>query len=801
MSEYFDAFVPKCSPWAKENCTVVLGSTRITVLTPSLVRVENTKNGFFCDKPTQTVWFRDFDEPKFQKTISGSKIVIATEKTEFCYDTAKNKMEYIILSDSRVVKDYKSGNLKGTRRTLDRTGGPAPLEDGIISKNGVAILDDSDALVVEDDARITPRSAKESDIYYFAYGYEYRQAVKDFFNLTGHAPLLPRFVFGNWWSRYKAYSQREYIELMERFIYEQIPITVATVDMDWHWVDVVGKFGKQESPKDVRTFIQGVYNVVSPGWTGYSWNTDLFPDHRAFLDWLHEKNFKVTMNLHPASGMRPFEDMYDDFARFMGDDPKKKKQYPFDVTDKKFMEAYFSIIHKPMQDEGVDFWWIDWQQGRRSKTPGLDPLWALNHYHFMDIGRDGDRRPLILSRFAKAGSHRYPLGFSGDTSQNWEALDFQPYFTSTASNIGYTWWSHDVGGHHFGHKDDELYIRWVQFGIFSPINRLHSTSNEFMGKEPWKYSKFAEEAAVAALRFRHRMIPYLYTMNYRTSHDGTALCEPMYYRYPKQEDAYRCKNEYFFGSELIVSPITSPVDKETLLAGADTYIPEGRFTDVFTGRIYNGPQRLKLYRDQSCIPVLAKAGAIIPLSINDRTNDVGNPEKMEILVYRGNNVFSMYEDDGETMKYKDGEYAFTDFEVNEDADAVKFTVSKVRGDISVVPQKRSYKLSFKDITKADIEVLVNGETVGFKSGNEKTVCVFIDDIKPTDELTVVLKNVEALKNGDKREALIDLISKFQMGNNSKAAIFTDFVNGKRSLQPLPERFTGPINEIEKNYGD
>ncbi len=129
------------------------------------------------------------------------------------------------------------------------------------------------------------------------------------------------------------------------------------------------------------------------------------------------------------------------------------------------MNAYFDILHKPYEKDGVDFWWIDWQQGRKSDVNGLDPLNALNHYHYLDNAENGDI-PLILSRYGGIGSHRYPLGFSGDTAISWKVFDFQPYFTANAANAAYTWWSHDIGGHHMGYRDDDLYIRWLQFGVF-----------------------------------------------------------------------------------------------------------------------------------------------------------------------------------------------------------------------------------------------------------------------------------------------------------------------------------------------
>ena len=797
MSNYFDAFKINCSPKANEDNIIVSGNTRITVLTASLVRVENTKNGIFCDEPTQAVWFRDFDNPKFEKTEQGKKIIIKTEKAEFCYNKSGKKMEYIKLADGRVVKDYRSGNLKGTRRTLDQTFGAVKIGNGIVSKNGVALLEDSKTLVIDENAQVVPRKSKETDIYYFAYGYDYIQAVKDFFKLTGPAPLVPRFTLGNWWSRYKAYTQDEYITLMQRFIDEEIPITVATVDMDWHWVDVIGKFGKEAQSQESKTLTEKFYDAMSKGgWTGYSWNTDLFPDPKGFLKWLHDRNFKVTLNLHPATGVRWFEDCYEDFARFMGDDPKSGIQYPFDITDKKYVEGYFSILHKPMQDDGVDFWWIDWQQGKKTKTPGLDPLWALNHYHSMDIARDGKRRPLILSRFAEAGSHRYPLGFSGDTAQNWEVLDFQPYFTATASNIGYTWWSHDIGGHHFGYKDDELYTRWVQYGIFSPVNRLHSTANEFMGKEPWKFAKSTETFAVEALRFRHRMLPYIYTMNYRTHNDGRALCEPMYYHYPKNEEAYNCRNEYFFGSEIIVAPITSPKDKHTNLAGVEVWLPEGRYTDIFTGRIYKGGRKIKVFRDESSIPVFAKEGAVIPLGLNDRTNDSTNPANMELLIYRGNNKFSMYEDDGETMNFENGEFAFTDYEIKENGNSLEFSVSPARGYTKVLPVSRNYKLSFKDIVSADVTVYINRGFTEPEIVKNDTLCVLLKGVKPTDTVKVELKNVKVKDNGNRVENLIELISKFQCRNKDKARKFDSFIKDNKALPPLPNYYKEPIEEIE-----
>ena len=799
MDKFFDRFKIDCSPVAHSTHTIVRKNTRFTVITPCLLRIERVSKGKFCDEPTQSVWFRDFDKPEFKVNESQDTIEIKTTKANFLYSFKAQKMLRIKLRDGRVATNYTSGNLKGTCRTLDITAGIITLGDGVCSKNGVAILDDSDTLILTDDGSIIPRKYKGKDEYYFAYGNNYIGATQDLYKLTGKVPLIPRYALSNWWSRYKAYSQDEYLNLMDRFKDEEIPVTVATVDMDWYWVDIKSRFGKDSHKVEKhKNFMEYVYDVWSTGWTGYSFNTDLFPDPQGFLKKLKDDNYHVTFNLHPSMGVRWFEDQYEDMCKAMGQDPAKKKPVKFDITDKKFTKNYFEILHHPFEKMGVDFWWIDWQQGTKTKTPGLDPLWALNHYHFLDNAKD-NHRPLILSRFCGAGSQRYPLGFSGDTTQTWASLDFQPGFTATASNIAYPWWSHDIGGHCMGKKDDELYLRWLQLGVFSPIMRLHSTNNEFMGKEPWNYSGPVERIAKENLRLRHKLLPYIYTMNYRTHTDCRAICEPMYYAYPEEKNAYDCKNEFFFGTELIVAPITEHTSSDNNMASVNVWIPEGRYTDIFTGRIYSGNRFVRMYRDIENFPVLAKAGAIIPMSKNDTINDCSNPDALEILVYRGNNTFTLYEDDGDTLSYRDGAYLKTPFTVSEDGSKLAFAFGKGEGDPSVVPEKREFAIMFKDVAKADISVKINGKSGKFTESSKGGTITVTVVAKPTDYVEINLDGCSYRANKDKKQELTETIAKYQLGNDYKGMIFTEFLKNEKPLPPLADTFAGPIKEIMKLY--
>jgi len=768
---------------ARKSAIVTYDQVRISILTPCLIRVES---GAFTDLPTQRVLFRDLGHCGYKIYRSGDVRIVKTSQISIYVHILTGEVKRVILPDGQSVTDFHSGNLLGTARTLDGVNGATRLEKGVMSLSGVAVMDDSDSMCIDGDGQIISRE-KCTDRYYFCYGHDYKGCLRDFFRLTGPVPLIPKYVLGNWWSRYKAYTQAEYQDLMERFISRKLPITVATIDMDWHWTDVVSRFGEEARPQSALNKEEVLYNHMSPGWTGYSWNTELFPDRKALLGWLHDKGFHVTLNVHPAQGIRFFEDCYEEACAMMGLDVAEKKQIPFDLSNPKFMETYLDAAHHPLEDEGVDFWWVDWQQGTNSGIPGLDPLWALNHFHTLDAARNG-KRPMILSRYAGLGSHRYPLGFSGDTFMTWDSLKFQPYFTNTAANAGYTWWSHDIGGHQFGTQDDELYVRWLQYGVFSPVNRLHSSCSDFLGKEPWKRSFAANLAAERFLRLRHQMIPMLYSANFQTHTEGTPICMPLYYEYDREE-AYRAKNQYIFANSLMVCPITEKSDPRLNLAKTKVWLPLGRWTDVFTNRIYHGGGWVTMHRDLDAIPVLAKTGTIVPMYRSGDTNDLSLDQPVDIHVWRGNGSYTLYEDDGETFAYRQGHYLKTRMEVCEEDGVVRFTLYQPEGDPGLMPGKRDFRILFRDITAADI--LVNGIAVPKPDGNCAEVC-----IDGSEKTVIELKNYEVLCNPTRDELTADLLTRVQGSNLWKNTNFPTWDHPERTKK-LPGYLKEALAELDQ----
>lgn len=757
------SLIAKTDAKANHNQIYVGDCYRVTVLTDRLIRFEYSKEKTFVDMASHTVWFRNFAPIPFSVKEIKDNIVVETDVVKFFINKKKAKPYCVqIKSSGKTIKCNNKGNLRGTCRTLDGTFGKVPLAQGLLTENGVYVLDDSSSFLINEHGNFMARKGNGKDLYVFAYEKDYRETIRAFYKISSPTPIIPRYALGVWWSRYRAYTQKEYEDLMQEFKTQDIPLTVATVDMDWHWVkekDIKGKFG-------VKYDGCGTY-----GWTGYSWNTDLFPDYRAFLKKLKDDNLHITLNLHPADGVHSYEDMYEDMAKAVGIDPSTKQKIKFRCGDDNFWNSYFDILHKPYENEGVDFWWIDWQQGKKWDVKGLDPLTALNHYHYLDNAENG-KIPMILSRYSGLGSHRYPLGFSGDTAISWKVLDFQPYFTITAANAAYTWWSHDIGGHHFGRRDDDMYLRWIQFGVFSPILRLHSTSNDLLGKEPWKYRSEVYKISKEYLRLRHSLIPYIYTMDYRCHNDGIALCEPMYYSYPNHMNAYRFKNQYMFGSELMVCPITSKQNKKINMGKVDAWIPEGRWTDIFTGQSYMGDRVIALNRDMDSIPVLAKEGAVIPFSsVNGNSTD--NPDTLELWIYSGNNSFSLYEDndkiDFENHSCK------TRFTVcyDEDAKKLDFSIDKPTGDITVIPQNRTFKLIFKDLDLDELKC--DDYTFTYENGS---AVVTVTDFTPDSKVNITLNSAVRKSTKDIKDRIINIFSRWQEKTIVKSRAYSPFKNAQ-----------------------
>ena len=713
---------PNQDPKADDKAVVVAGNARFTVLTPQLVRMEWSEDGVFEDRATLTFVNRRLPVPEFKVRNGLSKVVIETSDLKLTYVkngkfSPENLRAEFMLNGKKVVWHYGDKdtlNLMGTTRTLDKADGwklgKEPMEPGIISRGGWSVVDDSSRHVLTPTdshwgewVECRPEGERQ-DIYLFAYGHEYTKALGDYVKVAGAIPLPPKYAFGYWWSRYWQYSDNELRDLVNQIRSMDIPLDVLIVDMDWHET-----WGLRRNNPKKDEYGQRI------GWTGYTWKKQLFPSPKNFLDWCHDNRLKVSLNLHPASGIQPYEEPYERFVKAYGW-TEEGKSVPFRIDEQKWADAYFETVLEPMEKDGVDFWWLDWQQWRNSKyTKGLSNTFWLNHTFIRHMENNGDERPIIHHRWGGLGSHRYQVGFSGDTYTSWETLGFLPWFTSTASNVGYGYWGHDIGGHAFRRgvtvTDPELYTRWLQYGVFTPIFKTHCTKNRNIERRIWQFPDHMFYMR-DAIRLRYDLAPYIYNAAREAFDTGISMCRPMYYYWPEADEAYDMKEQYMFGNDLLVTAVAEPADKTTGLASRSVWFPEGKWYDFVSGELIDGDCVRTLHYTIAENPRYARAGAIIPMNPSSVQNLQDECRTLVLTFVPGaDGELSLYEDDGKSKNYAE-EFATTRIEKTTSGDRVKVVIHPRKGTYADAPSSRNYELRFP-AQYPPVSVSVNGVEVDY----------------------------------------------------------------------------------------
>jgi alpha-glucosidase (family GH31 glycosyl hydrolase) len=706
------------NPVANPKAVVNAGHARFTVLTPELIRMEWAADGKFEDHASFVFLNRRLPVPKFERQYeevgAARHTVIKTSALTLTYNSVSTtdadnhftpeNLKIELTVDGKPVAWHPgledTENLQGTTRTLDGALGSKtrePIEPGLVSRSGWALVDDSSRPLF-DSADFSFKEGEKSpwpwvierpagerqDWYFFGYGHNYRKALGDYVQVAGRIPLPPRFAFGAWWSRYWDYTDQELDELVRGFHENNVPLDVFVIDMGWHI--------SEEQLKALGEVDQSGQRL---GWSGYTWNKVLFPDPDQFLNKLHAEGLKTTLNLHPASGVQPWEQAYPAMAKAMGIDPATRKYVPFNLTDKKFATNYMNLLHHPLEKQGIDFWWLDWQQQQKTEMPGVMPTWWLNYVHFTDQQREG-KRPLLFHRWGGLGNHRYEIGFSGDTISVWDSLAFQPWFTATAANVGYAYWSHDIGGHQPGAVEPELYTRWVQFGAFSPILRTHTTKNPESERRIWAYPEPYSSVLRSTFQLRYALQPYLYTEARRTYDTGVAFLRPLYYDWPEDADAYNSKGEYLFGDQMLAAPVTAPADKTSGLATQKVWLPKGEWIEWPTGKHFAGPTTIERSFSIDQTPVYLRPGAIVPMQPPMRYTGEKPVDPLIVNVWPlkpgTSSSYSVYEDSGVSVEYQRGVFTRTPIKATQNGDTLKVEIGPVEGSFAGMLKGRGFEV-------------------------------------------------------------------------------------------------------------
>lgn len=725
---------------------------RLSVISERCIRLEFSPNGQFNDRPTQLIRKRNIGLPDFSVRQDANIVEVTTKYFALSYikgqpfvgskvDPMRNLKITLLSRDRDRSKDWYYGhpearNMLGNMASVDMEI-PKNLQKGLYSLDGFASFDDSYGKIIMEDGTLANPLENHIDIYVFMYDRDFKQALFDYFKMTGAPALIPRFALGNWWSRNITYDDDSTHELIRSFERKKIPISVMVFDHDWH----IREYGEDKNVK-----------------SGFTFNTALFKDPKNMINEFHRRGIRVGLVVNPTNGIYPFEQYYKQACEYLA--VKTPTVIQFDPLNPKLLDVLFKIFLHPLEAMGVDFFWND-----SNGNMDLTKLWALNHYMYLDSGRNSNKRALLLGRGSVYAPHRYPVLYGGSSEISWKALKELPFLFLNAANIGVSWWSHDVGGNHGGIEDGELYLRYVQLNTFGPILRFHGARGKYYKKEPWVWDAKTENITADYLRLRHRLIPYLYTEAYNYTKSGTPVIQPFYYNYMWVYDDDLYRNQYYFGSQLLVCPILDPKDPIMNRSIHRFFVPDGVWYDLVTGKKFPGNKKYVSFFKEDDYPVFAHSGSIIPFSNRSDYNNIGLPTDLEIQIFPGaSNTYTLFEDDGITSLYKEGYYLKTSIDYNYLRNNYTVIIRSIDGKSGIAPATRNYKMVFRNTKQADnVTIYFNAEKMNsenYVDGND--FVVEVRNVPTIGQLTINCKGkdieIDAVRliNDDFDSILMDL---------------------------------------------
>ena len=663
----------------KEN-TITGKRYRFTILTERLIRLEYNPNGLFEDRPTQKVIYRKFPKVNFQ--ISQSELLLQIITSYFTLDYVKEKNFIggkfspgsnlrITLNQTDRVWYYnhpEARNFGGITYSLDNFQGSLKLEKGLYSTDGFAILDDSNSLILDINGNFCARQNKCLDIYIFMYKKDFGLCLRDYYKLTGYPMMIPRYALGTWWYKNTKYTNETLTNLLNNFKEEKIPLSSVILGNSWH------------KDNDPLTFDEKALNLVELKSLKNQYDISL--------------GLPINPNLKPKEGSTTYQNIINNIPNL------QQKEYSFLPLTNTSLNLYTNLGIKNWLNTGIDSFMIDYNNIKDKNT-----LAILSHYCYTIPSLLFNKRAVVFSRNHGFAPHRNTVIFTGKTKVDWNTLTILPRYNYTASNDGISYIASAIGGYHEGVENFELYIRYLQLGVFSPMLVIASEDGKYYKREPWRWN-ISENAIIKKyLNLRSGLIPYIYTESYIYHKSGSPIVQPLYYKYPKIYDEPLYKNQYFFGSQMLVCPITKKKNNIMNRVVQKMFIPEGIWYEFESGKKYLGNKYyMSFYKDED-YPVFCKEGAIVPLSL-DSTTDL--PINMEIIVIPGSDGnYKLYEDDGISNNFKNGSFSIIEFnfiyQKNHYELSIKNTINP-----GMLPLTRNYRIRFKNTKYPNNINIING---------------------------------------------------------------------------------------------
>lgn len=640
---------------------IYIGDLRIQILSDCLIRFEKADASGFEEQATFHIVSRFFSMPSFQVTFLNSFVRIETRLIRFDIPIyVKN------LTELRFKVGKKCFKVKQTPIEAQDLPEPGQLED-------YWLLADFPRMIPPEMGATAPPKELEED---FLSGWQISDNVVDFYlffpaisgyerfrreliNLTGQIPLVPKHALGLIYSRNHPFTDSEILETVRQYRLRRMPIDMFVVDSSWR----VG---------DSRD---------------YEVNTEHFPDVSAFFSIMHEKKIKVMFNDHPE----PFEPL----ALFPQELQQREK-------------GLGNLLGK-----GLDSWCYDrnWNTPLDEPAPGLGPdVWGMRLFFDITQKLKPLERALIMSNVpgikdgvkespSNISSHRFPIWWTGNSEPGWESLKNA---IENAVNEGIKslmpYVSDDVGGH-LGEPSPELFARFVQFASFSPVFRPHCAQGQC--RDPWEFGEEAERIMGNYLGLRLKLIPMIYSAAKEASETGLPILRRCDLEWPEFKEA-RTPYQYCFGNDLLVAPIFTPVkkyDKVGLPTSVkEAWIPPGIWHNIWTGQLIEGPGKKFIRCNSWVTPIFAREGAVIISQPEQKNTGTQNWEKLVVDVFvpekRMEVTRNLYEDDGFSNSYLEGQYSITSLKLKRVSDDLELRIEKPEGDYLHEFAHRSWLIRF-----------------------------------------------------------------------------------------------------------
>jgi alpha-glucosidase (family GH31 glycosyl hydrolase) len=682
------AILAFASPTLAESRPLVYGNNRFQVLSANLIRLEYSPKKLFVDRPSVAVQNRSWQNAQFSVRQSHGWIEISTAILQLRYRVGSGAFSagnlFISWSDQHGQHRWKPGdkddaNLGGVPGDIALRTVPG-TEPGPLSRTGYFLLDDSHTAVWNSAGDWVESRAdqNEQDWYFFAYGSDFKGLLGELSHLLGPIPMVPRYIFGTWFGSRAGYSSDEWKRIIGRFREEHIPLDIVTLDSD---------------------------STAKVIWAGRDWDLEQMPDPPGFFKYAQTQGVKVVVNEHYGALTPENCSNFERIRTAMGL-PAGTKEIRHDLANKKYAELYMDILNRPALEQGMAFWW---QDGNASANmPGLDPTLWTRHVEYTGAEKITGKRAFVFERLDVPyqrtnatpawGGHRYGGFFTGDLAAHWPTLNLLVPFNVQAGNMLVPYVINDNPGFTPQVVNTELYERAIEFHALSPIFWWHGIWGL---RTPWEYGSQALDIARRFLQLRYALIPYLYTYSRIAHETGEPIVRGTYLEYPDQEASYEFRQQYLLGNEMLVAPISEAGFGERVTK--EIYLPAGEdWFDWFSGRIYKGGKVISYECPLDRSPIFVKAGSILPLAPPMDYSDQHRLDPLTIEVFAGRPAsFRMYEDDGTSLNYRNGEYSWTEFTYAPSSNSAQHTINiePAQGHFEGQLDSRSYKIRVHGLSK------------------------------------------------------------------------------------------------------